>query len=378
MDIRFDKSQKLLQDSFRKFLQKEFASEQVRQIWETEKGYSPEKWKKMADLGWLGLRIPGEHGGDGLSFTDLCILFEEMGRMAMPGPFLSTMMVAETVMDAGSPEQKKNYLTRIARGDLRATLAIWEPDSHFDASGINLTAAREGDHFVLDGTKLFVCDVNASEMMVVAARTRRGVAAEEGITLFIMEGNLAGVVTTSQKTMDEGRRQGEAGFTRVSIPVSNVLGEVDMGWKVLEKTLNKGAVALSAECVGGGQKVLEMVVDYAKKRVQFDKPIGSFQAIKHKCAQMMLEVEGARSIAYYASWMADQEGRDTDVSASASKAYCSDMFRKATEEAIQMFGAIGLTWEHDMHMFYKRAKMNEYTFGDPSFHRERLANLLEY
>ena len=378
MDLSFDEEQRILRDSFRDFLQKEVTMDCVREMWEDEKGYSPEIWKKMGKLGWMGLRIPEEYEGNGLNFLDLAILFEEMGRVALPGPFLSTALATELIIDAGSSKQKETYLPKIARGEITATLAISEPNPRYDASGIHLSATADQDAFLLKGTKLFVLDGHTADLMIVAARTKKGRKLEKGVTLFLVEKGTPGVSKQLLKSMDGGRKQCEVDFEDVRIPADQVLGPVDGGWPALQRVLNKGAVAVSMEMVGGGQKVLELTVDYAKKRVQFDQPIGSFQAIKHKCAQIMQEVEGAKSIAYYAAWAMDQGGKEADIAASVAKTFCSDMYRKATAESLQIYGALAFTWEQDIHIFLKRAKMNEFIFGDPTFHREQLAKMLGY
>lgn len=378
MDLRFSEEQKALRNSARKFIQNEFDMESVLKIWEDERGYTEDTWRRMADLGWLGLRIPEEYEGLGLSFVDLAVLLEEMGRVAMPGPFLSTILAAEAIIDAGSPERKEEVLPGIACGGSKATLAISEPTFRYDAGGISLRAVPEDEVYVINGTKLFVLDGHVSDLIVLATRTRESEQPEEGITLFLVDEEVAGVSTQLHSTLDGGRKQCEMVFENVRVPASKVLGEVNNGWPTLRRTLNKGAVALSVEMVGGGQKVLDIAVEYAKVRVQFDQPIGSYQAIKHKCAQMMLEVEAARSIAYYAAYAIDVGGQEADIASSVAKAYCSEMYRSATVEAAQIFGAISLTWEHDIHIYLKRAKMNEYAFGDPAFHRELLATHLEY
>jgi alkylation response protein AidB-like acyl-CoA dehydrogenase len=287
-------------------------------------------------------------------------------------------MTAETIMDGGSAEQKRALLPSIAEGRSRAALAVWEPDYRYNSQGIALSATPMGMDFLLNGTKLFVLDAHTSQVMIVAARTRKTQNPGEGITLFLVETDNPAVSIRLHNTMDGGRKQCEVAFNHLQIPASKILGPVDHGWEILAQTLKKGAVALSLECVGGGQRVLDMAVDYAKIRVQFGRPIGSFQAIKHKCAQMMLEVEGARSIAYYAAWAIDQGGKEADIAASAAKSYCSEMYKKAVKDAVQIFGAIGMTWEHEMHLFVKRAKMNEFAFGDPSYHKEHLARIFEY
>jgi alkylation response protein AidB-like acyl-CoA dehydrogenase len=378
MDPAFGEEQKILRESAGKFLEKECDMQSVREAWEDETGYSSILWNKMAELGWIGLKIPEQYGGMDMTFVDLGVLLEEMGRAAAPGPFLSTVLAAQAIIEAGSEEQKMKYLPLIAAGKIRATLALWEPQYCYGPAGIHMVARPQTDGFHLTGTKLFVMDGHVSELMVVAARTKKGENPEEGITLFLLDRGVAEISTQLLESLDGGRKQSAVVFQDLWIPSSRVLGEADRGWPVLNRILNKGAVAVSLESVGGGRKTLEMTVDYAKIRVQFDRPIGGFQAIKHKCAEMMAEVEGAASIAYYAAWAIDQGGVEAEIGASLAKAYCSEMYRNVTAEATQIHGAIALTWEHDLHIYLKRAKMNEWYFGDPIFHKEKLAGILGY
>jgi alkylation response protein AidB-like acyl-CoA dehydrogenase len=378
VDLSFNEEQEMLRNSARKFLQNECTLEYTRKMWKDDQGFTPDNWNKMVELGWLGLRIPEVYGGIGLGFLDLAILFEETGRVALPGPLLSTSLASEVLIELGTTEQKEAYLPRIAAGETRATLAIDEPQFEYGPSGIQLPAQRKDGGYLLRGTKLFVLDAHVSDLILLGARTSSESDPARGITLFALESGWGGISRRLLRTMDGGRKQCEVVLNEVYVPASKVLGQVDEGWPALKRLLDKGAVILSLEMVGGGQKILELAVDYAKIRVQFDQPIGSFQAVKHKCAQMMQEVEGARSIAYYAAWAIDQGGPEAAIAASVAKAYCSEMYRKATSEAIQILGGIGFTWEHDAHIFLKRAKMNEFSFGNAVYHREQLAKSLGY
>ncbi len=378
MDLSFNEDQKMLRESAGKFLENEYDMESVRRDWEDEKGFSRTLWNKMSELGWLALRLPEQYGGLELGFTDLGVILEEMGRAGMAGPFVPTVLAAEAVMEVGTENQKQTWLPGIAQGRIRGGLALWEPEYWYGPEGIQLFAEPRANGFVLNGTKLFVLDADDAQLMIVAARTGKKENPEDGITLFLVDGETPGISKKPLKSFDGGRTQSEVVFENAEIPESNVLGRLDGGWPVLNNILNKGAAALALECVGGGSKALAMAVDYAKIRVQFDQPIGSFQAIKHKCAQIMKELEGARSIAYYAAWAVEQGGIEADMGASLAKAYCSEFYRNATTEATQIHGAISLTWEHDIHIYLKRSKMNEQCFGDPTYHRERLASKLGY
>lgn len=375
MDFGFSEEQDMLRQVAQDFLTENCPTTFVRQMMEDNKGYSPDLWNKMAELGWLGLAFPEEYGGQGYSFIDLTVILEEMGAALLPSPFLSSVILAgQAILTGGSEEQKKAYLPKIADGSMIATLALTEPSGRFDAEGVSdVKATPTDDGFEISGTKLFITDAHISDVMVVAARTKDSGDKSFGVTLFLVDSNTAGVTTNLLKTMDETRKQCEVVFDSVKVSRDRVLGQVDMGWPVLSKVLHVGCAALCAEMVGGAQRVLDISVDYAKERVQFGRPIGSFQAIKHKCSEMMLQVESAKSAAYYAAWSIDEDVPDAPLAISMAKAYCSDAYRYTAGEGIQVHGGIGFTWEHDMHLYFKRAKFSEFTFGDATYHRELVA-----
>jgi alkylation response protein AidB-like acyl-CoA dehydrogenase len=378
MDFGFSDEQDMLRQTARSFLEENCPSSVVRQMMEDDTGYDPNLWKQMADLGWLGLAFPEEYGGQGLGFVDLTVILEEMGAALLPSPFLSSVLLAgQTILVGGSEEQKQTYLPKIADGSLIATLALTEPSGRFDAEGIaEVTATPNDDGFTISGTKLFVPDAHVADLLVVAARTKDAGDKSFGVSLFLVEPNSPGVATTLLKTMDQTRKQCEVIFDNVNVGRDRLLGMVDMGWPILRKVLNIATVALCAEMIGGAQRVLDISVAYAKERVQFGRPIGSFQAVKHKCAEMMLQVESAKSAAYYAAWAVDEDAPEAPLAVSMAKAYCSDAFRNTAGEGIQVHGGIGFTWEHDMHLYFKRAKYAEFTFGDATYHRELVAQEL--
>ena len=375
MDFGFSDEQDMLRQTARAFLEEHCPTTFVRHMMEDDKGYSADLWKEMAELGWLGLAFPEAYGGQGLGFVDLTVILEEMGAALLPSPFLSTVILAgQTILLGGSEAQKKAYLPKIAEGALIATLAMTEPAGRFDAEGITaVKATPQGAGFSITGTKLFVPDAHIAELLVVAARTRETDDKSAGISLFLVEGNSPGVSTTLLKTMDQTRKQCEVVFDNVQVGRDRLLGTLDQGWPILQKVLNLATVSLCAEMVGGAQRVLDLSVSYAKERVQFGRPIGSFQAIKHKCAEMMLQVESAKSAAYYAAWAVDEDVPEAPLAVSMAKAYCSDAYRNTAGEGIQVHGGIGFTWEHDMHLYFKRAKYAEFTFGDATYHRELVA-----
>ena len=375
MDFAFSEEQEMLRSTARTMLAKASPSAVVRKLMETEDAYDAELWKKVAEQGWTALGIPEEYGGFG-SFLDLVVVLEETGRVLLPGPFFETMAMAVPVLlEAGSEAQKKEVLTAIAAGEARATVALTEPSGRWDADGVALAAQRSGDGWTLDGTKLFVPGAGVADYLVVAARTRG--AGEDGISLFLVKGRPAGMSVKALDTLDLTHKWYEVKFDGVKLGADALVGEADQGWAPLRKAMDWATAGLCAEMVGGAQKVLEDSVEYAKTRQQFGKPIGIYQAVSHKLADMLLEVESAKSVTYYAAWAVDADAPDRSLACSIAKSYTSDAYRHATAGGIQVHGGIGFTWEHDMHLYFKRAKASEVTLGDPTFHRELVAQALD-
>ncbi len=375
MDFAFSEDQEMLRASAKDFLAKDCTPAVVRKMMDADDAYDPGLWRKVSEMGWTGLSIPEEYGGIG-SFLDLVVVLEEAGRNLLPGPFFSTMGLAvPALLEAGTDAQKKEVLTAIAAGQARATVALTEPSGRWDAEGVALQAVKSGDGWKLDGVKLFVPDAGVADYVVVAARTRG--SGEEGVTLFLLKGRPAGLTVTPMKTMDMTRRWYELRFEGVQVPAEAVMGAPDQGWTPLKRVLEWGAAALCAEMVGGAQHVLEESVDYAKTRQQFGKPIGIYQAVSHKLADVLLETESAKSATYYAAWAVDADAPDRALASSMAKAYVSDAYRRAAGNAIQVHGGIGFTWEHDMHLYFKRAKASEVTLGDATYHRELVAQALD-
>jgi len=375
MDFAFSEEQEMLRASAREFLAKQCPSSYVRRMMEAEDAWDPAFWARLAEMGWTSLGIPEEYGGVG-TFLDLVVVLEEAGRALLPGPFFSTMGLAvPALLEAGGDAHKKEVLTAIAAGTARATVALTEPSGRWDAEGITLAAQPSGDGWRLDGVKLFVPDAAVADHMVVAARTRSG--GEHGVTLFLVSGRPGGTTVSPLKTLDMTRRWYEVRFEGVELPGSAVVGSVDQGWAPLRRSLDWAAAGLCAEMVGGAQHVLDTSVEYAKTRQQFGKPIGIYQAVSHKLADMLLETESARSATYYAAWAVDADAPDRTMAASMAKAYTSDAYRRAAGNGIQVHGGIGFTWEHDMHLYFKRAKASEVTLGDATYHRELVAQALD-
>ncbi|HEX3862648.1 MAG TPA: acyl-CoA dehydrogenase [Stellaceae bacterium] len=377
MDIGFTEEQELLRDTARKFLDGQCTTKFVREMMATDTAVTGEFWQKLADQGWLGIAYSETDGGSGLGLVDLVVLMEEVGRAVMPGPYPATVLLGgAAIAEAGSAAQRQEWLPRIASGEVKATLAVTEPNVRWDASGVTVTAREERGGYTLSGTKLFVPDANLADVLVVAARTRDGSTMEDGISLFLVPKGSAGVVVRQLPSVDETRKVCEVRLDNVTLPGSALLGELHQGWKPLSRVLDRAAVALAAEMCGAAQKVLEITVDYAKIRTTFGKPIGSYQGVKHKCSDMLVEIENAKSLTYYAAWAVDEEDADAVMAVSMAKAAASDAGRKVCAAGIQLHGGIGMTWEHDLHLYLKRAKASEIALGDATWHRERIARLM--
>ena len=375
MNFAFSEEQEELRRSVRRFLEDKSPISEVRRLMETTEGYDPKVWAQMGnELGLQSLHIPEAYGGQGYSFVELVVVLEEMGRALLCAPFFASVcLAANAILAAGTEERRAALLPGIASGETIATVAFTEANGRWDATGITMEATPDGDGgYTLDGTKMFVLDGHTANLIVVAARSA-GSGGTEGVSLFTVDAEAPGLTRTALSTMDQTRKQARLEFSGVP---ATLLGEEGAGWTALSRTLDQAAVCLAAEQVGGAQRCLDMSVDYAKVRIQFGRPIGSFQAIKHKCADMLLEVESAKSAAYYAAWAAAEDNDELPVVASLSKAYCSDAYFHAAAENIQIHGGIGFTWEHDAHLYFRRAKSSELLFGDATYHRELLARRL--
>jgi len=374
MRFAFNEEQEALRSAARDFLSDHCGPTQTRTVMETEAGFDPDVWRRIGgELGWASIIIPEAYGGVGLGYVELVGLMEEMGFTLLCAPFFSTVcLAANALLLGGTEEQKQEHLPGIAAGETIATLAHTEANGRWDASAIEVVAKREGGDFVLNGTKSFVIDGHTAHLLIVAAR-REGSGGTEGISLFVVPADTAGIERRFLPTMDQTRKQAEIVLRNVRVPGAAVMGNEGEGWPLLSRTLDRAAVALSAEQVGGAQRCLDMSVQYAKERIQFGKPIGSFQALKHKCADMMLRVESARSASYYAGWAAAVEDAELPVLASLAKSYCSDAYFFCAAESVQIHGGVGFTWEYDVHLHFKRAKSSETLLGDAAYHRELVA-----
>ncbi len=375
MDFGFSEEQEILRDSAKRFLADNCSTKFVRQMMADATAHDAGFWSKIVELGWPGLLIPADYGGTGGTFLDMTVIAEEAGKALIPGPFFATALLgAPAIIEGGSEAQKKELLPKIAEGKYIATVALAESSGRFDAGGVELKAVKKGADYVISGEKFFVPDAHVADCIVVAART--GASGENGVTLLMVPAKDKGVTITQLKTVDMTRRLCHIKFDNVTVSGANVLGKEGAGWPTMRRTLDIATAALAAEMVGTAQKALDIAVDYAKTRVQFGKPIGSFQAVKHKCVDMMVSVENARSLTYYACWTVDEKLAEAATAVPMAKAYASDMAKNVTSEAIQVHGGIGFTWEHDMHLYHRRALAGEANFGNAPIHRETVAKSL--
>jgi alkylation response protein AidB-like acyl-CoA dehydrogenase len=375
MDLGLDEQQEMLKNFARDFLEKECPESLVREMEEDEQGYSPDLWKKMAEQGWMGLTIPEDQGGAGMSLCELVVLLEEFGRALVPGPFISTVVLgAVPIMEAGTDEQKAQYLPKIAAGETIMTMALTEPSAKWTADGVTLAAKKDGGDYVLNGTKLFVPDAHVTDYMVVVART--GGSGEDGVTLFIVDSKSDGIKFEQLKTI-AADKQCEVVFENVKVPAANILGAEGKGWKIVDKVSKVATVAACAYLVGLSQMDFDTTLNYAKERVQFGRPIGSFQAIQHKLADAIIDVDGSRFITYKAAWSLTEGEDDADLMISMAKAWASDASRRVVAHGQQIHGGIGFTKEYKIQLYFRRQKWMELMWGDADYHREKVAQLME-
>jgi len=371
MNLDFTSEQDMLRKSVAEFLAKECPFETVKELEESAEGYSAKMWKKMAELGWMELHIPEAYGGLGDPFMDLTIICEEMGKAAFPSPFYSTVVLCGlTIMEGGSEEQKKTLLAQIASGKLIMALAQYEEEASYLPTGINMPAKRDGDGYVLSGTKMFVSDANVAGKLIVAART--GGPGE--ITLFLVDAKAPGITIAKMPTIAMDNTC-EVVFKDVKVSKGAVIGAEGKGWDLLEKISQKAIAAKCAEMLGACRAAIDMTADYAKQRVQYEKPIGGYQAIQHYMANMLLAYDTSINYLHKVVWMID-EGMDATLEASALKAQVNEKYKFISERGVQIHGGVGTTREFNIGLFYRRAKAAEYVMGDTDYHYEKVANAL--
>ena len=377
MDVRLSEEQEILRKAARDFLTEKCPKKLVRELEKDEKGYSPQMWREVADLGWMGLVFPENYGGSGMSFLDLAVLLEEMGRACFPGPFFSTVILGGlAILDAGSDEQKQKYLPGIVSGKSIFTLALTEVSGKYDAASVKVKAAADKNAYVINGTKLFVSDASVADYILCVTRTDDKAKAENGITVFIVDARSPGISTTVLETVARDK-QCEVTFKQVKVPRENILGKLNQGWSEIQKTIERAAIAKCCEMVGGMQAVLDMTVPYVKQRIQFDVPIGVFQAIQHHCVNMLVDVESSRVIAYEAAWKMSN-GLPYSREAAMAKAWVSDAYQRVVALGTQSHGGVSIMEDHDLPLYYRRAKAAELAFGDARFHRKNVARKLGF
>ena len=366
MDFDLNKAQRLLQDSAREFFSRECPPERVRELMATETAFDETLWRELADQGWTGLILPEEYGGLALGLVELAVVAEEMGRACLPGAFLSTLWGAALIAAAGNSEQKARYLEGIAAGDVKATVAFLESTGDWNPAAVQVQAERDGQGYRLNGRKEYVTDASIADVIVCVAKSGGN------LVLPLVDKGAAGLTITATTAIDATRKL-------YSIDFDNVYAESaleDNPRAALEYSMGVATVGICAEMLGGMQWTLDTTVEYAKTRQQFGRPIGSYQAVQHHCSDMLLMTESSRSAVYYAAWSLTEKDATARHAVSIAKAYCSDAAREVGNLGIQVHGGIGFTWEHDLHLYYKRAKSSEMMLGDASHHREELAKLV--
>jgi 3-oxocholest-4-en-26-oyl-CoA dehydrogenase beta subunit len=371
MDFGLNEQQIMLQKSARDFLSNEYSDKILKEMARDPRGYTPELWNKMAELGWMALSIPEACGGIG-DFIDLILVLQEMGRAGLISPFFSTLALgASAIMEAGSDTQKQQYLPAIAEGKMVVTLALQETSARFAPEGIKTRAALQGDSYILQGRKMFVPDAGSAPYVICAARTRDdGVP---GITLFMVDAKTPGVTCSLLETIAPDKLY-EMVFQDVKVAKETILGQVDRGWTYLQKIWDRAALAACAQMVGGMERVLEMTVAYAKDRNAFGHPIGAFQSVQHRCADMLVDADSSRIITYRAAWLLN-EGLPADKEVAIAKAWVSQAYRRVVTTAHQVHGAIGFTEDHILHWYTRRARAQEMSFGDVNYHLDKIAAL---
>jgi len=369
MNLTLTEEQEMLKKTARDFLTAKCSKKFIKQMEESETGYFRELWQEMADLGWMGLVFPERYGGGDMNFLDLAVLLEEMGRACLPSPFFSTVVLGGlSILDVGSEEQKQEYLPKLIRGEKIFTLALTEPGyRNYDAPSVIVEATPDGGNYIIKGTKLFVPDAHIADYMLCVARTKP----KNEVTIFLADARNPRIKYTVLKTI-AGDKLCEVIFDQMPVPEANILGQLDQGRSAVQKIIERAAVGKCCEMVGNIQRVLEMTVDYAKERKQFDRPIGSFQAIQHYCADMATDVDGARFSTYQAAWMLS-EGLPCTKEVAIAKAWIGEASQRVFALAHQIHGAIGATIEHDLHFYTRRAKAAELAFGDANLYREVVA-----
>ncbi len=373
MDLGLSEEQEMLREFARDFLEKESPESHVREMEDDEKGYSPVLWGKMAEQGWMGLIVPDTYGGVGMTYMDLIILAEEFGRALVPGPFLPNCVATIALLEAASEEQKQQWLPTIAAGSQIWVVAQTEPSARYDSQGIQLSAKKDGADYVLNGKKLFIRDSHVADMLVVVART--GGNGDDGISLFAVDAGAPGISQEAIESISSDKLNAIT-FDNVRVPAANLLGEEGKSWGVFQKIANKAAVLESAYLVGLSQQAFDITLNYTKERIQFGRPIASFQAIQHKAADSVTDVDSSRYIMLRAAWAVAEDDFDADEQTHIAKTWVSEASRRVVANAQQMHGGIGFTKDYRIQLFFRRQKAAELAWGDADYHRDQLGVLL--
>ena len=368
MEFDLNEDQIILQDSIRKFFEKEVSKDLIRESMINDKGYSPEIWKKMAELGWMGILFEEEYGGFGGAFLDLAIIFEEMGRAAFISPFFATIVLGSLlIQDHGSKKIKQSILPGISDGSIISTLAIFGKAGFYDKDELGLSAEAVDDGYVINGSAFFVPYAHIADHMICVTKT------SSGITLFIVDTKADGLEIITLHTITGKAHDCVVNFKNVLISADKIVGEIDKGWEYMEALFPKINTLLSCQCIGGMQEVLRFTLDHLNQRVQFGKPLAALQVVQHYCSDMFIKSETSRYPAYRAAWLIS-DGLECKKDASIAKSWCSEAYKDVTKIAHQVTGAIGFTDEYDLHLFSKQAKTIELLFGNGAFHRAVVAD----
>lgn len=375
MDFSLSEEQEMMKRVARDFLKEECPKSVVREIIQDEKGYSSELWRKMAGLGWQGLAFPSRYGGEGGNFLDLIIILEETGRASLPSPFFATVVLGGlSILEAGNEEQKKEFLPKVASGDMLLSLAITEPGARYEADIIGTNAVPNQDSYTITGTKIFVPFAHVADYLLCVARTDEKAKGNEGLTTFIVNTESSELTRSLLETIGRDK-QCEVSFENMAVSKQDMLGKLNDGWAHTKSVLDKATVALCAGMNGGTEQILETAVEYAKGRIQFGRPIGSFQAVQHRCADMAVGLEASRALTYEAAWKIS-EGLPCTMEVSMAKAVANESYRQATWLAMQVQGGVSFFEEHELPQHYREAKVAEVTLGDTDLHLEKIAQQL--
>ncbi len=374
MDVLPNEEEQMVKNLAREFLEAECPTTLARNMEKDELGYPPELWQKMADLGWLGMALPEQYGGQGLPLTYLGLILEEVGRAIAPVPFHCTATAALTIAESGTTRQQEDILPRVSRGDLVLTWAVTEQDPRNISGAMHTEAVADGDDFVISGTKMFVDNFNAAEQCLVVCRTAPASGSSEGLSLFLVDTRSPGISATLLTTLAKDKQQ-KVEFNQVRVPKANLVGELGQGWPVVERMLERATVLLCTQMVGAARKDAELAIEYAKNRVAFGRPIGSFQSIQHLCADMIVWVDGGQLLTYEALWKMDQ-GIPAGVEVSQAKAFCNDKCQAVVRSSQIIHGGIGFMMEFDIHLWYRRVCAWTMRLGTSFEHRAKVAHAL--